>query len=221
MFIIAKTWFDLLKSELESESFQTFSKFLQQEYATKHIYPQPELVFNAINHVKFSDVKVVILGQDPYHQPGQAHGLSFSVLDGVTLPPSLKNIFKEIEADLGIATLKSGDLTRWAKQGVLLLNTVLTVEESKPNAHKGMGWEAITNKIISVLNNREEPVVFLLWGGNAKAYLPKINQNKHKVFTANHPSPMSANVGGWWGNKCFSKTNEALKQLGKTPIDWQ
>lgn len=220
MFKISKPWYELLRTELESESFQTFSNFLKQEYQTKQIYPKPEHVFNAINLVNPQNVKVVIIGQDPYHQPNQAHGLSFSVQDNVKIPPSLKNIFKELNTDIKKEIPTTGNLTHWANQGVLLLNCVLTVENSKPNSHKGLGWEKITTKIVEVLNNQNNPIVFLLWGGNAKAFLKKINQQKHFVLTANHPSPMSANVGGWFGNKCFSKTNEILVMLNKEPINW-
>lgn len=220
MLFISKTWYELLKDKLESSEFKTFSAFLEKEYATKHIYPKPENVFAAINHVKPQDVKVVIIGQDPYHQPNQAHGLSFSVQDGIAIPPSLQNIFKELKNDVGAEIPKTGNLTRWAKQGVLLLNSVLTVEESKPNSHKGKGWEPITTGILSILNNQKEPVVFLLWGANAKAFQKFITNPNHVVFTASHPSPMSANQGGWFGNKCFSKTNEVLVKNKKTPISW-
>lgn len=220
MFVISKTWHELLKNELSSSEFQQFSAWLNKEYNNKKVYPKPEHVFNAINCVLPQQVKVVILGQDPYHQPNQAHGLSFSVMDGVKFPPSLENIFKEIRDEFNCEMPKSGNLTKWAKQGVLLLNTVLTVEQSKPNSHKGKGWEKITNKIISILNNREEPIIFLLWGGNAKAFIPLINASKHHILTAVHPSPMSANQGGWFGNNHFKKANEILVSLGKTPIDW-
>lgn len=220
MFIISKTWHELLKNELDSAEFKQFSLWLNEEYNNKNIYPKPEYVFNAINHVLPQDVKVVILGQDPYHQPNQAHGLSFSVMEGVKLPPSLKNIFKELVNQCNCQLPTNGNLTSWAKQGVLLLNTVLTVEESKPNSHKGKGWERVTNKIISILNERENPVIFMLWGGNAKSFIPLINTNKHFVLTSSHPSPMSANQGGWFGNNHFIKANEILQSLGKSPINW-
>lgn len=221
MFTISKTWYELLKPELESQKFTAFSQWLNTQYQTKTIYPKPENVFNAINLVLPQNVKVVIIGQDPYHQPNQAHGLSFSVQEGVNFPPSLNNIFKELVSDVGITFPTTGNLTAWAKQGVLLLNSVLTVERSLPNSHKGKGWEDITKKIVSIVNSQTSPVVFLLWGGNAKAFMPLINQQVHYVLTAVHPSPMSANQGGWFGNKCFSKTNEILKSIGKTPINWQ
>lgn len=220
MFKIANSWYHLLQPVFETAEFKNLQTFLQQQYNTKHIYPKPEQVFAAINFVKPQDVKVVIVGQDPYHQPGQAHGLSFSVQEGVRVPPSLKNIFKEIHNEFGTPVRTSGNLEYLAKQGVLLINRVLTVEESKPNAHKGMGWEAVTDKIIDCINQQTTPVVFLLWGGNAKTLLPRIDQSKHAVFVANHPSPMSANRGGWFGNDCFLKTNKCLQKWGKKTIEW-
>lgn len=221
MFVIKKNWYDRLKDVFESENYKNLETWLNHEYATKTIYPKPENVFNALNLVKFDDVKVVIIGQDPYHNPRQAHGLSFSVEDDVNIPPSLQNIFKELHSDLGCYIPNNGNLTKWAKQGVLLLNSVLTVEQNKPNSHKGKGWEIVTSKIVSLLNEREKPVIFLLWGSNAKNIGKNIDGNKHFVLTAVHPSPMSANQGGWFGCKHFSKTNEILKQLNETPIDWQ
>lgn len=221
MFVISKSWFALLKNVLESENFKNLCAWLNNEYKTKTVYPKPENVFNAINKVKFEDVKVVIIGQDPYHQPNQAHGLSFSVEGNVAIPPSLQNIFKELKNELGCYIPNNGNLTKWAKQGVLMLNSVLTVEYNKPNSHKGKGWEKVTTEIINLLNKREKPVVFLLWGANAKAIGKNINTNKHYVLTASHPSPMSANQGGWFGNGCFKKTNEILVKLNEKPIDWQ
>lgn len=221
MFVISKSWYEILKNELESESFKNLSSWLNTEYNTKTIYPKPENVFNAINKVKFSDVKVVIIGQDPYHQPSQAHGLSFSVEGDVAIPPSLRNIFKELNDELGCYIPNNGNLTKWANQGVLMLNSVLTVEYNKPNSHKGKGWEQITTAIIDKLNERTNPVVFLLWGANAKAIGKNINKKVHHVLTAAHPSPMSANQGGWFGNGCFKRTNEILFSLGKSEIDWQ
>ena len=162
----------------------------------------------------------MIIGQDPYHQPGQAHGLSFSVQDGVALPPSLKNIFKEIEDDLGVTPFSSGNLIRWAKQGVLLLNTVLTVRRDQPNSHKGKGWENFTTRVIELINAKTSPVVFLLWGGNAKAFEGLIDKSKHYVLKSAHPSPLSA-YNGFFGCKHFSKTNEILEKIGKKPIDWR
>lgn len=221
MFVIKKNWYEKLQDEFESEEYQNLELWLNNEYTTKTIYPKPENVFNALNLVKFQDVKVVIIGQDPYHNPNQAHGLSFSVEKDIAIPPSLQNIFKELKTDLGCYIPNNGNLTKWAKQGVLLLNSVLTVEQNKPNSHKGRGWERITTKIVNLLNDRDDPVIFLLWGGNAKALGKNINTNKHYVLTAVHPSPMSANQGGWFGCKHFSKCNEILKSLGKEPIDWQ
>ncbi|MGN0961821.1 MAG: uracil-DNA glycosylase [Christensenellales bacterium] len=221
MFIIKKNWYDKLKDVFNTNKYQELEKWLNHEYLTKTIYPKPENVFNALNLVKFEDVKVVIIGQDPYHNPKQAHGLSFSVEEDVNIPPSLQNIYKELNSDLGCYIPNNGNLTKWAKQGVLLLNSVLTVEKNKPNSHKGKGWEEITSKIVELLNNRDDPVIFLLWGSNAKNIGKNIDTSKHFVLTAVHPSPMSANQGGWFGCKHFSKTNEILVSLNKTPIDWQ
>lgn len=221
MFIIKKNWYEKLKDEFNSESYQKLEKWLSNEYATKVIYPKPENVFNALNLVKFDDVKVVIIGQDPYHNPNQAHGLSFSVEKDISIPPSLQNIYKELHSDLGCYIPNNGNLTKWANQGVLLLNSVLTVEKNKPNSHKNKGWEKITSKVVELLNKRNDPVIFLLWGSNAKAIGKNIDTNKHFVLTAVHPSPMSANQGGWFGCKHFSKCNDILKKIGKTEIDWQ
>lgn len=221
MFLIKKNWFDLLKSEFETTQYKELESWLNFEYQNKIIYPKPENVFNALNLVKYNDVKVVIIGQDPYHNPNQAHGLSFSVENDVAIPPSLKNIYKELHDDMGCYIPNNGNLTKWAKQGVLLLNSVLTVEKNKPNSHKNKGWEQITGKVVELLNQRVDPVIFLLWGSNAKAIGKNIDRNKHYVLEAVHPSPMSANQGGWFGCHHFSKTNEILKKLNKTPIDWQ
>lgn len=221
MFLIKKNWFDLLKSEFETTQYKELESWLNHEYQIKIIYPKPENVFNALNLVKYNDVKVVIIGQDPYHNPNQAHGLSFSVENDVAIPPSLKNIYKELHDDMGCYIPNNGNLTKWAKQGVLLLNSVLTVEKNKPNSHKNKGWEQITGKVVELLNQRVDPVIFLLWGSNAKAIGKNIDRNKHYVLEAVHPSPMSANQGGWFGCHHFSKTNEILKKLNKTPIDWQ
>lgn len=221
MFLIKKNWFDLLKSEFETTQYKELESWLNHEYQNKIIYPKPENVFNALNLVKYNDVKVVIIGQDPYHNPNQAHGLSFSVENDVAIPPSLKNIYKELHDDMGCYIPNNGNLTKWAKQGVLLLNSVLTVEKNKPNSHKNKGWEQITGKVVELLNQRVDPVIFLLWGSNANAIGKNIDRNKHYVLEAVHPSPMSANQGGWFGCHHFSKTNEILKKLNKTPIDWQ
>lgn len=221
MFLIKNNWYQLLKEEFETDSYKNLEQFLNQEYKEKTIYPAPEKVFNALNLVKFDDVKVVILGQDPYHNPNQAHGLSFSVEKDINLPPSLINIFKELSSDLGCYMPNNGNLTKWANQGVLLLNSVLTVQHNNANSHKGKGWEKITSKIVSLLNERKDPVIFLLWGGSAKQIGKNIDTSKHFVLTAVHPSPLSANQGGWFGCKHFSKTNEILQSIGKSPIDWQ
>lgn len=221
MFILTKNWYEKLLDIFNSDTYKNLEKFLETEYQTKIIYPEPQNVFNALNLVKFDDVKVVIIGQDPYHNPRQAHGLAFSVEKDINIPPSLQNIFKELQSDIGFQIPNNGNLTKWAKQGVLLLNSILTVEQNKPNSHKNKGWEVVTAKVIEILNQRQDPVVFLLWGNNAKIFAKNINLSKHYVLTAVHPSPMSANQGGWFGCKHFSKTNEILKSLGKTPIDWQ
>ena len=220
MFKITKNWYELLKDEFEKPYFKKLQEFLTEEYNTKTIYPLAENIFNALNYCKYEDISVVLIGQDPYHQPGQAHGLCFSVQDETALPPSLKNIFKEIHDDLGVTPLSSGNLIRWAKQGVLLLNTVLTVRRDEPNSHKGKDWENFTTKVIELVNKKTSPVVFLLWGGNAKAFEGLIDKNKHYVLKAAHPSPLSA-YNGFFGCKHFSKTNEILEKNGKKPIDWR
>lgn len=219
MFPITKNWFELLKNEFDSKEFKELQDFLNKEYATYKIYPEAKNVFNALNLVKYDDVKVVIIGQDPYHQPHQAHGLCFSVLEGTKLPPSLQNIFKEIEHETGKKPNTNGNLTSWAKQGVLLLNSVLTVRESCPNSHKNKGWELITSKIIKLLNERKDPVVFLLWGANAIQLGKDIDRSRHYVLTCAHPSPLSA-YNGFFGCGHFNKTNEILRKLGKAEIDW-
>ena len=219
MFKITKNWYELLKPELTSQQFKNLQDFLTEEYNTKKIYPTPENVFNALNLVKYNDVKVVIIGQDPYHQPGQAHGLSFSVQNGIKLPPSLVNIYKEIEDEIGKKSCTNGDLTAWAKQGVLLLNSVLTVRDSQPNSHKNMGWEKITSRVVELLSKREKPVVFLLWGANAIAIGKNIDRSKHLVLTCAHPSPLSA-YNGFFGCNHFVKANEFLIKNNKTQIEW-
>lgn len=221
MFPITKNWYDLLKPTFDTAEYRRLSEFLDKEYSSKTIYPEPKNVFNALNMVKYNDVKVVIIGQDPYHEPHQAHGLCFSVEQGVDFPPSLRNVYKELRDDLGCYVPNNGNLTKWAKQGVLLLNTVLTVERGKANSHKGRGWEVVTTKIISLLNDREKPVVFLLWGASAKSLGKVVVNSRHFKLECAHPSPMSANQGGWWGNKHFSRANDILRSLGDTPIDWQ
>lgn len=219
MFSLCKNWYDLLAPEFEKPYFLELQKFLTEQYNTKTIYPQSQFVFNALNLVKYQDVKVVIFGQDPYHQPNQAHGLAFSVQDGIKTPPSLVNIFKEIESELGIKTIDSGNLERWARQGVLLLNTCLTVEQNKPNSHKNKGWEDFTKAVAKVLSDRQDPIVFLLWGANAKIFEPLIAKH-HFVLKSVHPSPLSA-YNGFFGNGHFLKTNQILQSLGKSPVDWR
>lgn len=219
MFQISNSWYQLLKQEFDKPYFLQLQQFLTQEYNTKTIYPATQNVFNALNCTKYQDIKVVIIGQDPYHQPNQAHGMAFSVQDGIKLPPSLQNIFKEIQAEQNIIPLQSGNLTRWAKQGVLLLNTVLTVQKDCPNSHKNKGWEQFTQAIIAAINKREDPVVFLLWGANARA-LASVIDSHHYILQSAHPSPLSA-YNGFFGCGHFAKTNQILTSLGKTPIDWR
>lgn len=219
MIRITKNWLELLKDEFEKPYFRGLQEFLNEEYSRFTIYPKMENIFNALNVVKYDDVKVVIIGQDPYHEPNQAHGLAFSVEEGIVLPPSLVNIYKEIEDDLGIKCDKSGNLMRWAKQGVLLLNTSLTVRRAQANSHRGKGWEIFTTQVINLLSKREQPIVFILWGSNAQAFAPMIAKH-HLVLKAPHPSPLSA-YRGFFGCKHFSKTNEFLSKNGKTPIDWK
>lgn len=219
MIRITKNWLELLQSEFEKPYFKELQNFLNEEYSRYTIYPKMENIFNALNAVKYNDVKVVIIGQDPYHEPNQAHGLAFSVEEGVNLPPSLVNIYKEIEDDLGIKCEQSGNLSRWAKQGVLLLNTSLTVRRGQANSHRGKGWEVFTNEIIKLLSARTEPMVFILWGSNAQAFAPIIAKH-HLVLKAPHPSPLSA-YRGFFGCKHFSKTNDFLTKCGKEPIDWK
>lgn len=220
MFPITKNWYNMLSNEFNKDEFKSFQNWLNEEYERYTIYPNPKNVFNALNLVPFDRVNVVIIGQDPYHGANQAHGLSFSVEKDIAIPPSLKNIFKELHDDLGAYIPNNGNLTKWARQGVLMLNSVLTVRAGEPNSHKGKGWEQITGKIISLLNERKKPIVFLLWGANAKALCKNINP-WHLVLTASHPSPMSANQGGWFGCKHFSKCNEFLIKHNMEPIDWQ
>ena len=220
MIRIAKNWFELLKDEFNSQNYKNLEKFLGEEYKNYTIYPVAEDIFNALNLVPYKNVKVVIIGQDPYHEPKQAMGLSFSVPKETDIPPSLQNIYKEIHDDIGCTIPTHGDLTSWAKQGVLLLNSVLTVRRGQANSHKNKGWEPITSKIIEKLNERDEPIVFMLWGRNAKEIGENINKEKHLVLTAAHPSPLSA-YNGFFGCKHFSKANNFLIQHNIEPIDWQ
>lgn len=216
---IGNSWDSILKEDFESENYQNLRKFLAQEYRTRVIYPDMHDIFNALKYTPYENVKAVILGQDPYHGAGQAHGMCFSVKPDVPAPPSLVNIFKEIETDIGVKN-KSSYLVPWAKQGVLLLNTVLTVREGQPNSHKGKGWEVLTDSIIRKLNARKEPIVFMLWGGNARSKKSLITSSQHLILECPHPSPLSA-YAGFFGCKHFSKCNAFLKSHGEEPIDWR
>ena len=219
MVSIGNDWDDILKGEFEKEYYLKLRAFLKEEYSHHKIHPDMYDIFNALKLTPYNDVKVVIIGQDPYHGQGQAHGLCFSVLPGVTPPPSLVNIYKEIQSEYGTEPPKNGDLTRWAKQGVLLLNTVLTVRAGMANSHRGMGWEIFTDKIIQLLNKREKPIVFILWGGNAKRKQSLITNPNHLVLTAAHPSPLSA-YNGFFGCGHFRKCNDFLISTNQEPIEW-
>lgn len=213
-------WKDLLNEEFSKDYYLKLREFLKKEYQTKTIYPNMYDIFNALHYTAYKDVKVVILGQDPYHGPNQAHGLSFSVKPGVKTPPSLVNIYKELNTDLGCYIPNNGYLKKWTDEGILLLNTSLTVRAGLANSHRGMGWEILTDKIIEILNRREDPIVFILWGNNAISKEKLITNKKHLIIKSPHPSPLSASRG-FFGSKPFSKTNNFLKSIGKTPIDWQ
>lgn len=219
MIRITKDWADRLRAEFDKEYFKKLQAFLEEEYSKYDVYPKMENIFNALNYCPYDKVKVVIIGQDPYHEPHQAHGLSFSVEEGVQYPPSLVNIFKEIEDDLHVKVINSGNLARWAKQGVMLLNTTLTVRRGMANSHRGKGWEIFTNEIIKQLSARKDPIVFILWGSNAQSFEPII-EKQHLVLKAPHPSPLSA-YRGFFGCKHFSKANGFLVKMGKEPIDWR
>lgn len=212
------TWKDILTNEEKKEYFKNLEKFLKEEYTNKVIYPKKEEIYRAFDLVPYENVKVVILGQDPYHNVGQANGLAFSVNENIDLPASLKNIYKEIENEYGYRMQKNGDLTSWAKQGVLLLNTVLTVEEHKPNSHKNKGWEQFTDAIIKYLSSREKPLIFVLWGSNARSK-KKYIATRHYVLEAPHPSPLSC-YRGFFGCNHFKKINEILQYLHEKEINW-
>ena len=218
--MIGNKWDNVLQDEFKKEYFEKLMDFVKNEYKTKTIYPKQNEVFNAFRYTDFDNVKVVILGQDPYHGPNQAEGLSFSVSNEVLKPPSLKNIFKELESDLGIPFPEHNSLKKWAKEGVLLLNAVLTVEEHKPTSHKDKGWEIFTDDIIKILNERNTPTVFILWGAYARDKKSLITNPKHLVIESAHPSPFSAR-NGFFGSKPFSKTNEFLKKNNIKEIDWR
>jgi uracil-DNA glycosylase len=218
---IQQEWKELLKDEFEKDYFRDIAEFLHKEKREgKTIYPPGSQIFNAFELTPLSKVKVVILGQDPYHEPNQAHGLCFSVLKGVAPPPSLVNIYKELHDDIGFNIPSHGQLTKWAEQGILMLNTVLTVRRGQANSHKGMGWETFTDRVISELNKKETPVIFLLWGSPARQKAQIITNPIHIKLTCPHPSPLSS-YRGFFGCKHFSKTNEILIKNGLTPIDWQ
>lgn len=214
------TWNEILAEEMEKDYYQDLQAFVQKRRDEVRVFPEEKNVFNALELTPFESVKVVILGQDPYHGFGQAHGLSFSVQKGTPLPPSLKNIYKELQEDIGGELPTEGDLSHWAKQGVLLLNTVLTVEEGNANSHKGMGWERLTNRLIESLNGLKHPVIFILWGNPAQDKEKLITNPNHVILKAPHPSPLSA-YRGFFGSKPFSKVNEILIQQGQTPIRWK
>ena len=219
MFSLGNDWDAVLCSEFEKEYYLKLREFLKTEYSTRRIYPPMNDIYNALRYTTYKDARVVILGQDPYHGPGQAHGLCFSVKPGVALPPSLKNIFKELSAEVGMTIPDSGELTGWARQGVLLLNTTLTVREGLPQSHKGQGWEILTDRIISAMNEKSTPVVFMLWGGNARAKRSLITSPQHLVLECAHPSPLSA-YNGFFGCGHFKRANEFLEAQGLLPIDW-
>lgn len=220
MIYLENDWQTLLNEELQKEYFLNLKNFLAKEYSTKTIYPAQEDIFNALHFTAYQNVKAVILGQDPYHRPGQAHGLSFSVKPGTPLPASLRNIFKELADDLSCPIPKCGHLKKWADEGVLLLNTVLTVEAGKANSHKKKGWETFTDKIISLLDEKPSPIVFILWGNNAQTKKSLITKPYHHIIASAHPSPLSA-YNGFFKSSPFSKANQLLLLHQQAPIDWQ
>ena len=217
---IHPSWKKELSTEFEKPYFKHLIQFVKEEYKNTICYPPGKQIFSAFDHCPFDKVAVVILGQDPYHGPGQANGLCFSVNDGIPMPPSLQNIFREIQADLGKPFPPTGNLERWADQGVLLLNAVLTVRQSEANSHQGRGWEAFTDAVIQKISDEKENVVFLLWGGSAKKKGARVDRKKHLVLESGHPSPLSANKGHWFGNRHFSKTNAFLADKNKKQVDW-
>ncbi len=220
MVSIGNDWDAILADEFKKPYYLALRQFLKEEYSSKVIYPSMYDIFNAFRYTPYSDVKVVLLGQDPYHGAGQAHGLCFSVKDGVAPPPSLVNLFKELHNDVGCTVPQSGCLTKWAERGVMLLNSVLTVREGAAGSHRGKGWETFTDSVISRLNDRKVPIVFMLWGNYAKSKIPLITSDRHLVLTAAHPSPLSASYG-FFGCRHFSKANDFLVSNGMTPVDWQ
>lgn len=218
--ILKNDWKDYLDNEFKKDYYLKLRERLKEDYKTKQVYPPMEDIFNALHYTSYKDTKVLILGQDPYHQKGQAHGLSFSVNKGIKIPPSLKNIYKELSTDLGLYIPNNGYLKKWADQGVLLLNATLTVIDSNANSHQNIGWQIFTDKVIQVLNEKDEPVVFILWGNNAISKTKFITKNHHLILTSVHPSPLSASRG-FFCSKPFSKTNQFLIQNGLKEIDWQ
>ncbi|MBT8222705.1 MAG: uracil-DNA glycosylase [Eudoraea sp.] len=217
---IHPSWKQVLSEEFQQPYFTQLIQFVKKEYQSATCYPKGTDIFAAFDHSPFDKTKVVIIGQDPYHGPGQAHGLCFSVKDGIAHPPSLVNIFKEVSQDLGKPYPESGNLEHWADQGVFLLNATLTVRASQAGSHQNKGWEVFTDAVIQQLSQEKEGIVFLLWGGFAKKKAALIDQSKHHILTSGHPSPLSANRGLWFGNKHFSKTNEILARNGQKPINW-
>ncbi len=217
---IEESWKQQLAQEFEQPYFSVLANFVKMEYTEHTCYPKGNAIFSAFDHSSFDKTKVVIIGQDPYHGPNQANGLCFSVKDGIPHPPSLINIFKEIEADLGQPYPESGNLERWAEQGVLLLNATLTVRAHQAGSHQKKGWETFTDTVIRKISDKKEGVIFLLWGGFAKKKSALIDKEKHHILTSGHPSPLSANRGYWFGNKHFSQTNEILKKIGEEPVAW-
>lgn len=217
---IGNDWDEILKGEFKKEYYKNLREFLKKEYSTQEIFPNMYDIFNALKYTSYKDTKVVIIGQDPYHNVGQAHGLAFSVKPGIQTPPSLQNMYKELKDELDCFIPNNGYLVKWADQGVLLINTVLTVRAHNANSHKGMGWEIFTDNIIKYLSDREDPVIFLLWGANARSKKKIIDKNKHIILEAPHPSPLSA-YRGFFGCGHFKKANEILEEMGKEKIDWQ
>lgn len=218
--ILKNDWADRLNGEFAKPYYKELRKFLIEEYRTRTVYPDMYDIFNALHFTPYAETKVCILGQDPYHGPGQAHGLSFSVKPGVPPPPSLQNIFKELHSDIGCPIPDHGCLEHWARQGVLLLNTVLTVRRGEANSHQGRGWERFTDRVIQELSEREQPVVFILWGRHARSKTAMIDTKRHFVIESPHPSPLSAHYG-FFGSKPFSRANEYLRQAGMAPVDWE
>ncbi|RRJ93431.1 uracil-DNA glycosylase [Flavobacterium macacae] len=217
---IHPSWKSVLSEEFEKPYFENLINFVKSEYVAQTCYPKGNQIFSAFDHCHFDDVKIVIIGQDPYHGPNQANGLCFSVNDGIPFPPSLQNIFKEISSDLNRPIPTSGNLERWADQGVLLLNATLTVRQSEAGSHQKKGWETFTDAVIRKISDEKENVIFLLWGGFAQKKASLIDSKKHLILNSGHPSPLSANRGFWFGNKHFSKANDYLKSIGKEEINW-